>query len=319
MDLNEFKQLLEETEDKLSIFGNVEILRQFNINLGELYDAIHEYLNDEEISKLLDYSYFQKWDINRRKKIILMISDSEVLLNVLQDEEKLKDFRSYDLETLIKKLNDSDKEKLLNIQDWFKKHEFNTYQVTEIIIGINESTRYNIVSNPILMERLQLEKYNVTQIIVSLEDEEDKNKLLDIYQFEEYEQANIVTTYSDEGKEKFLSSSQLCKNSKILILKSFGVDNLITYINNQKNNLSDLEIYEIIMKLDESQQEEFISKLNNVNLTIDEKREIFATLKTETKEKIEVSQLDPVLRNALNVNTTEYSGKIILDLSTDLE
>ena len=43
MDSNDLKQLLEETEDKLSIFGNVEILKQLNINLGELYNVIRAY------------------------------------------------------------------------------------------------------------------------------------------------------------------------------------------------------------------------------------------------------------------------------------
>lgn len=115
MDSNDLKQLLEETEDKLSIFGNVEILKQLNINLGELYNVIRAYLSDDEISKLLEYAHFQKWDTIRRKKIILMISDSKVMLDVLQDEEKIKDFKSWDLKDFIKKLDDSDKEKLLDI------------------------------------------------------------------------------------------------------------------------------------------------------------------------------------------------------------
>lgn len=59
--------------------------------------------------------------------------------------------------------------------------------------------------------------------------------------------------------------------------------------------------------------------MNNANLTIDEKREVFATLKPETKKKIDTLQLEQSLINALNMNTTEYGGKIILDLSSDLE
>ena len=104
MDLNEFKQLLEETEDKLSIFGSIEILRQYKINLGELYDTIHEYLNNEEIPKLLEYPHFQRWDSNRRKRILLMVSDSGVLIDILKDEEKLKNFKSWDLKDIIKNL-----------------------------------------------------------------------------------------------------------------------------------------------------------------------------------------------------------------------
>lgn len=320
MDREEFRQLLKETDDKLSILGNVEILRQCKMNLGELYDLIKIFLTDREISKLLEYKHFQKWPSYKRKELILMISDSEILLKMLQDEEKMEGFKSWDLESFIEKLNDSDKEKILNTPGWFESHGFLPYEVSKIIAEMEDSIKYNIVSNPdLICNMLQLDNIDISDIIVTLKKEEDKDKLLDIYQLEEVLQDKIVATYSDEGKEKFLSDTQLGKYRKILILKSFNIDNLIKYINNPETDLSDLGIYEIIMELDESHQEEFISKLDTVNLTEDEKREIFVTLKPETKEKIDISQLKPSFVNALNMKTTEYGGKIILDLFADVQ
>ena len=249
-----------------------------------------------------------------------MISDSEVLLNALQDEEKIKDFSNWNLDELVKKLNDSDKEKLLNEPDWFKNHGFLENQVSEIIIGIEANTQKHILANStLILEKLQLKNNNIANIIATLDKDEDKNKLIDIYQLEEYLQVKIVTTYSDKNKEKFLASSELKKINKISILKSFDIDNLITYINNHKTDLSDLAVYEIIRELDEDRQEEFVAKLNNINLTEDEKREILVTLEPETKKKVDVSCLEPALVNALNMNTTKYGGKIIFDLFTDLE
>lgn len=320
MDREEFRQLLKETDDKLSILGNVEILRQCKMNLGELYDLIKIFLTDREISKLLEYKHFQKWPSYKRKELILMISDSEILLKMLQDEEKIEGFKSWDLESFIEKLNDSDKEKLLDTPGWFESHGFLPYEVSKIIAEMEDSIKYNIVSNPdLICNMLQLDNIDISDIIVTLKKEEDKDKLLDTYQLEEVLQDKIVATYSDEGKEKFLSDTQLGKYRKILILKSFNIDNLIKYINNPETDLSDLGIYEIIMELDESHQEEFISKLDTVNLTEDEKREIFVTLKPETKEKIDISQLKPSFVNALNMKTTEYGGKIILDLFADVQ
>ena len=66
-------------------------------------------------------------------------------------------------------------------------------------------------------------------------------------------------------------------------------------------------------------QKEFISKLNNVNVTINEKREIIAKLKPETKKEIDAQELEPDLANALNVKTDDIWGEIIVDLSADLE
>lgn len=319
MDREEFRQLLKETDDKLSILGNVEILRQCKMNLEELYDLIKIFLTDREISKLLEYKHFQKWPSYRRKELILMISDSEILLKMLQDEEKMEGFKSWDLESFIEKLNDSDKEKLLNTPGWFESHGFLPYEVSKIIAEMEDSIKYNIVSNPdLICNMLQLENRDISDIIVTLKKEEDKDKLLDTYQLEEWFQDDIVATYSDEGKEKFLSDTQLRKYRRISILKSFNIDNLIKYINNPETDLSDLGIYEIIIELNESRQEEFISKLDTVNLTEDEKREIFVTLKPETKEKIDISQLKPSFVNALNMKTTKY-GEIILDLFADVQ
>lgn len=319
MDREEFRQLLKETDDKLSILGNVEILRQCKMNLGELYDLIKIFLTDREISKLLEYKHFQKWPSYKRKELILMISDSEILLKMLQDEEKMEGFKSWDLESFIEKLNDSDKEKLLDTPGWFESHGFLPYEVSKIIAEMEDSIKYNIVSNPdLICNMLQLDNIDISDIIVTLKKEEDKDKLLDTYQLEEVLQDKIVATYSDEGKEKFLSDTQLRKYRKISILKSFNIDNLIKYINNPETDLSDLGIYEIIIELNESRQEEFISKLDTVNLTEDEKREIFVTLKPETKEKIDISQLKPSFVNALNMKTTKY-GEIILDLFADVQ
>lgn len=318
MDTNELRQLLEKTDDKLSIFGNVEMLRQCNMKLGELYDTITIFLTDDEILKLFEYEHFQKWDSYRKIQMVMRISDSGVLLKALQDEEIIKDVKSWDLEKLIAKLNDQDKGTLLNIPDWFKNHGFSKYKISDIISEIKDEKKYELVSNPTLMfDTLDLEDNNVADIIATFGEEEDKDKLLSIYQLEEYMQVQIITTYSDEGKEEFLlSNSQLGKSSKISILKSFNVDNLIKYIND--SNI-DLSIYEITKELDESKQAEFVSRLDTANLTEDEKREILATLKPETKKKIDNSKLAPSLVNALNMETKEYSGKIVLDLDTDLE
>ena len=254
MERREFKQLLDEAEDKLSIFTNIEIIKTYSndTKTEEYYDLVSEYLSDEEIIKLLDYA--KDFNYPDRKKLILMISDSELLYNILQDDEKIEEFKQI-IWQLVRKLNDSDKEKLLNRPDWIKNHKLQAYDIEYIIKSLKESARYTI--------------------------------------FGEYEKTSI--------------------------LRTFEIDNLITYINNPETDLSDIKICEIIEGLDTERQKEFISKLNNVNVTINEKREIIAKLKPETKKEIDAQELEPDLANALNVKPDDIWGGIIVDLSADLE
>ena len=97
-----------------------------------------------------------------------------------------KAFKSWDLESFIEKLNDSDKEKLLNTPGWFEKSRFLPYEVSKIIAEMEDSIKYNIVSNPdLICNMLQLDNIDISDIIVTLKKEEDKDKLCDAYQLEE--------------------------------------------------------------------------------------------------------------------------------------
>lgn len=319
MERREFRQLLDEAEDKLSIFTNIEIIKTYSnkTKTEEYYDLVSEYLSDEEIIKLFDYA--KDFNYPDRKKLILMISDSELLYNILQDDEKIEEFTQIICQ-LVRKLNDSDKEKLLNRPDWIKNHKLQAYDIKSIIESLNESARYTILLNKTLVkDMLQIDDWGIAEIVSTLELEEEKDKLIDIYQFRESDQAKIVKTYSDEGKARILAITKFGKYEKNFILRTFEIDNLITYINSPETDLSDIKICEIIEGLDTERQKEFISKLNNVNVTINEKREIIAKLKPETKKEIDAQELEPDLANALNVKTDDIWGEIIVDLSADLE
>ena len=206
MDREEFRQLLKETDDKLSILGNVEILRQCKMNLGELYDLIKIFLTDREISKLLEYKHFQKWPSYKRKELILMISDSEILLKMLQDEEKMEGFKSWDLESFIEKLNDSDKEKLLDTPGWFESHGFLPYEVSKIIAEMEDSIKYNIVSNPdLICNMLQLDNIDISDIIVTLKKEEDK-KIINIVNISDIKLYNNKVQVHQKNTEVYIQT-----------------------------------------------------------------------------------------------------------------
>lgn len=56
--------------------------------------------------------------------------------------------------------------------------------------------------------------------------------------------------------------------------------------------------------MDTKQQEEFLVNLENINLTLSEKREILATLKTDVKQSIDITNFPEEYKSALSVQTT---------------
>ena len=64
---------------------------------------------------------------------------------------------------------------------------------------------------------------------------------------------------------------------------------------------------------------EFVVKLEKMSLTLNEKREILAVLNTEVKQNLDTTNFPEEYKSAINIQTTEYGGRVILDLERNLE
>lgn len=62
-----------------------------------------------------------------------------------------------------------------------------------------------------------------------------------------------------------------------------------------------------------------MTKLEDINLTLSEKREILATLKSEVKQNIDTTNFSEEHKSALSIQTTQYGGIIIIDFERELE
>lgn len=77
--------------------------------------------------------------------------------------------------------------------------------------------------------------------------------------------------------------------------------------------------YEVIRKLDTKEQKDCVANLDNLNLTLNEKREILATLKEDVKSSIDTTNFPEEYKSALNMQMKEYGREITLDLEKNLE
>ena len=164
---------------------------------------------------------------------------------------------------------------------------------------------------------------DIIKLIASLTSEDDKDKLIDKYNFQDNKYVYIIyQTYCDTSKEKILTEkNELTKDSKLLILASFELHSLINFINNHKEGFfKDIKIYEIIMRLPIEKQVEFIDSIAEINLTENEKMEILATIETEAKLQVDNSKLTDKQKKAIKMKTTISGEKVslILDLDRDL-
>ncbi len=134
---------------------------------------------------------------------------------------------------------------------------------------------------------------------------------------------------SDESKKRFILENPYGYNVVTLtdLLGILSVDTLSEILKNNKEFLQEKKIltYEIIKRLKTEDQLKFVSIMENVGLSLEEKRKILVYLNPDTKEKIDKSNLSYEYKTALEMHVEddfkniETIGKIIVDFNKDLE
>ena len=83
MNAQDLRKLLEQTDDKSSIFASPETLNKYEFNAKEFFDLISDFLSDEEKLKLFDYSHFRQFEGWIKGGIIGLISDEHIILQII--------------------------------------------------------------------------------------------------------------------------------------------------------------------------------------------------------------------------------------------
>ena len=114
---------------------------------------------------------------------------------------------------------------------------------------------------------------------------------------------NLLKNMDDSSKANLLlQSTSLEKFDKINILISFSsIESLIDFFNNNHDFFveNNIFLYEVVSNLGEAYQQEFVSLIDKVNLTPNEKKEIFVILKDAVKQTIDTNALPEEYKTAL--------------------
>ena len=323
MDAQDLRSLLEQTNDKLSIFASSETLNKYKFNVKEFFDLISDFLSDEEKLRLFDYSHFRQLEGWIKGGIIGLISDEHIILQMMSNDNIMNGFESYQIVDIMKKMGDIGKQQLLYNQDFIEKHQISDYELKYIVSSLSEESRTEILMDvDLIKNKLHLADFQIIELVKELSSEEAKDRAIGIYQFTNYQKIAVLKSCSNGHKlDILLKEKEFNKFDIIDILQTLDTKTLSEFLVEHKEFCSKNGIfpYEIIYKLDTEQQKEIVTNLENINLSLNEKREILATLKTDVKQSLDITNFSEEYKSALSIQTTEYGGKVILDLERDLE
>ena len=323
MTVQEVRKLLESTEDKVDLLVNGDYVCGEN----EFAGLIRDFFNDEEKLKLFDYPGFMELFMQLgdyvRSEIICLASDDNIIMQMLTNDNIVNGIRTHKIVDIMKKMGDSSKLQLLRSQDFIEKHKIKDLYLNDIILSLNENSRIEILSDTDLIKnKLKLSEYYISGLIAKLSDDDAKDCLIEAYKLDGYDKSKVVATYSTENKiKKILSSTDMSSGAIIDILKTLDVEALIKFLVEQKEFCGQKKIlpYKIIRDLKPEKQKEFVANLENVNLTLNEKRQILATLKPEVKQEVDTSNLPKEYKSALSMQAKEFGLGVIVDFERDLE
>ncbi len=322
MDAKDLRKLLENADDKLYIFASRETLNQYDLTYQELYDLITDFLSDEQKLKLLDYPHFEKLGPTVKERIIKLISDTNIQLQILYDNNIIGDFNNWQILNILQQTNDDVKLQILHDEAFIKEHEFTDINLQNIAFSLKDSAKANLLyDRELVKDKLHMQNWQIAKLIIDIP-EEQKIEMADNYELESYLKTEVIQTICNSKKvEILLEREEFDASEKISIISSMETDQIVAFLKDYKDFCKQANIhpYEITKNLSDDKQKSLVTRLEDMELTLTEKREILAMLNTDVKKSIDKTNLPEKYKTAIDLQTTQYKTAIVVDLEKNLE
>ena len=151
MNLEEANYLLENTDDKLSVFANNSIWEFDTVQIALLAG---KFLNDSEKIKLFNYPHFENADNELKSMITELIIDQNVLLQALYNEKVTKGLSELDLCVLTENLNDNGRMQILNDDAFIQRHKLKGNYYLYIVSELKDEKIIKLVFENKKLDRL---------------------------------------------------------------------------------------------------------------------------------------------------------------------
>ena len=331
MGLEDLRKLLKETDNRYGILSDLETLIPYNINIGNLEELIGEFLTDEEKVNILKEDIIKGFKPNVKREVIKRIKNDEIKLKLFNDKDAMSGLKDYDVIEIIETLeNDKKLQWLKTIGQDYQGPQISENDLYKIINELDSDNKKTLLQDSkFTKDTLKIQDFEIINLICEIEGDKDKLELGKLYQIDNSSMYNIVSSLSSEAKKKIILENPYNftdYNIKRLI-NTLDAKTLADIFKNNKEFLRSKEIkpYEVIRTLSTENQLDFISIIENTDLSLEEKRKIFVFLNTETKQRIDKSNLPHEYKTAIEIQVEEDTsnfdtfGKIIIDLNKDPE
>lgn len=320
-------QDLENENDKMAIFLDFEMIKQYVKTNQDLIDAMTLYLNDNQKLEVMRQDYFKNVSQYVKKQIAKTIADEQVKSQIIQDILLLEEiFDKYNFVEFLLSGNDDNKSYVLNNYEILQKFDISKWDIKKIINSMSKEGKVKILQDKENVKQLGFESFDISDLIIELEDDKIKYELLNHYELDEFNKSQVIKSFSDENKKTIIleDKHRLGNRFVLEIISSFRTETIIDFINNQQEFLQEKNIkpYQLIKRMPNEKQIELVSQIQGIQILEDEKRRIFAALANETKKEINLQNIDEKYRNLLQMEVSEEfetAGKIIARLDGDLE
>lgn len=233
-------------------------------------------------------------DIDAIKKYGLSIDQLKEIIQTLENSTKIQllrnsDFMQYFMQLELVKNTDLKIEGNLSA---VQSYRLNTrkFDIARIIESLNhEEIKSLLEDKAFLQEKLGLEQYHIEDIIKKLNEDQIKLDMIDYYQLEKANIANILETLSDEVKTKILLEGKYNLSDFDIesIISTMDIPQMEDFIKHNKEflNSKELKSYRIIRKLNSEKQLEFISRIENMDYTLRRKKTNIGNITRRNKTK----------------------------------
>ena len=316
----DLRELLKKSADRFSLFADSDFISQFNLTSSELIEIIEESLTNDEKVRLFDLPYFQQLNADDKAKIISSITESKDRLTILRKEKIVDNLGDY-LTSIIIALDDREKVELLQDKEFWKNHSIEDLNIKGIFGSLEEKSKEQILKNPdILTNTLGVDILDIASLINTLKNEDSRESLLNVYDFSRWEKIEIIKNFSSEKKRNILlSNNELKKDEVISILQSFDFQGLSEFYEQNKDLFAQkqIEFFEVTKGMPEDQQKRILENIMSLNLDLEDKKKILATIDPKVKMTVNIGQIPQELQGSFKIKYDKEEDKIGVDFNSD--
>jgi len=312
---------LKKEQDIMAIFRDFDLLKQYVRTVGDLVNAMEECLDDNQKLEVIHLDYFKRLKPLARSSAIMTIQDENIKAQMIQDDElmELAFTNQYGFMQFVETLNDESKLYVLSNPELLQKFQIEKYNIKSIIKSMTSKGKAQVLSNRELLTEMR--DYEIVDFIIGVEDDKLKAKFCQEYELSEYYVVEVIKSFSDENKRVvILEDDESLTDWRIIdIISTFGIDAMIDFINNEQKFLQnkDIKLFKIMQEMKYDKQLEFIKRIDEINLSEAEIRRVYAALKNEAKQEIDLNKIDEKYREILEIETSA-GGRIRPKLNGNL-